>query len=81
MTDVTPEILARFRWVDGHADVWRLFSDADFFPALVRALADPYRESAVSKVRRKATTRAQCGGLGVKLRTQVACALVHSEPG
>jgi adenine phosphoribosyltransferase len=50
MTDVTPEILARFRWVDGHADVWRLFSDADFFPALVRALADPYGESAVSKI-------------------------------
>jgi adenine phosphoribosyltransferase len=50
MTDITPDILARFRWVDGHADVWRLFSDADFFGALVRALADPFRDLAISKV-------------------------------
>jgi adenine phosphoribosyltransferase len=50
MTGITPDILARFRWVDGHADVWRLFLDADFFPALVHALADPYRDLAISKV-------------------------------
>ena len=50
MTDITRDVLARFRWVDGHADVWRLFADAAFFPALVRALADPYRDSAISKV-------------------------------
>jgi hypothetical protein len=50
MTDITPEILARFRWVDGHADVWRLFSDADFFPTLVRALADPFRDLDIGKV-------------------------------
>jgi adenine/guanine phosphoribosyltransferase-like PRPP-binding protein len=50
MTDITRDVLARFRWVDGHADVWRLVADAAFFPALVRALADPYRDSAISKV-------------------------------
>jgi adenine phosphoribosyltransferase len=50
MTDITPDILARFRWVDGHADMWRLFSDADFFRALVRALAGPFRDLAISKV-------------------------------
>jgi hypothetical protein len=38
---ITEELVARFRWIDGHADVWRLFSDRDFFPALVAALADP----------------------------------------
>ena len=50
MTDIAADILARFRWVDGHADVWRLFSDADLFSALVRALADPFRDLAISKV-------------------------------
>jgi adenine phosphoribosyltransferase len=50
MSDITAEILARFRWIDGHADVWRLFSDADFFPRLIHALADPFRTSAITKV-------------------------------
>ena len=50
MTDLTPAILARFRWVDGHADVWRLFSDADLFRAIVRALSDPFRASSITKV-------------------------------
>jgi adenine phosphoribosyltransferase len=48
MTDVTTDILARFRWVDGHADVWRLFSHPGFFPALVQALADPFRASSIT---------------------------------
>ena len=50
MTDITAEILARFRWVDGHADVWRLFSDADLLRAIVGALSDPFRASLVTKV-------------------------------
>jgi adenine phosphoribosyltransferase len=50
MTRMTQDILARFRWVDGHADVWRLFSDGDLFPALVRSLADPFRASSITKV-------------------------------
>jgi adenine phosphoribosyltransferase len=50
MTDITPDLSARFRWVDGHADVWRLFSDADLFPELIRALADPFRDLAITKV-------------------------------
>jgi hypothetical protein len=29
MTDITPDVLARFRWVDGHADVWALFAGPD----------------------------------------------------
>ena len=50
MSDITADILARFRWIDGHADVWRLFSDAEFFPTLIQALADPFRASAINKV-------------------------------
>ena len=30
--------------------MWRLFSDGDLFPALVRALADPFRGSSLTKV-------------------------------
>jgi len=36
--------------VDGHADVWRLFSDGDLFSLLVRCLADPFRAAAITKV-------------------------------
>jgi adenine phosphoribosyltransferase len=47
---VSDELLARFRWIDGHADVWRLFYDRDFFPSLVDAMADPFRDSGITKV-------------------------------
>ena len=50
MTDVTAAILDRFRWVDGHADVWPLFSDANLFRAVVRGLSEPFRASAITKV-------------------------------
>ncbi len=50
MTDITPAILARFRWVEGHANVWRLFSDGGLFPALICALAEPFRASSITKV-------------------------------
>ena len=39
-----------FRWVDGHADVWRWFSDGDLFRKVVGALADPFRGLGVTKV-------------------------------
>jgi adenine phosphoribosyltransferase len=39
-----------FRWVDGHADVWRWFSDGELFRKVVGALADPSRGLGVTKV-------------------------------
>jgi adenine phosphoribosyltransferase len=48
--EVRRQLLERFRWVDGHADVWRLFDDARLFARLIAALADPYRNDRVTKV-------------------------------
>ena len=48
--DFTDELIAHVPWVGGHADVWRAFSDGAFFPRLVSALADPYREDRITKV-------------------------------
>jgi adenine phosphoribosyltransferase len=42
------DLLARFAWVEGHADVWRLFADGDLFRPIVAALAEPFRN--VTKV-------------------------------
>jgi adenine phosphoribosyltransferase len=43
-------VLEQFRWVDGHADVWRLFGDATAFSLVVEALASPWRHEDVSSV-------------------------------
>jgi adenine phosphoribosyltransferase len=42
---VRSDLLARFAWVDGHADVWRFFSDGDLFRRIAGALAEPFREA------------------------------------
>jgi adenine phosphoribosyltransferase len=39
------DLLHRFEWVDGHADVWRLFSDGELFRRIVAALSDPFRDA------------------------------------
>jgi adenine phosphoribosyltransferase len=39
------DLLERFEWVDGHADVWRLFSDGALLPRIVAALAEPFRDA------------------------------------
>jgi len=45
---LTDELVQRFAWVDGHADVWRLFADGPLFRRIVSALAAPFGD--VSKV-------------------------------
>jgi adenine phosphoribosyltransferase len=47
---IADDIAARFAWVDGHADVWRLFSDPLLFGRIASALADPFRDAGVSVV-------------------------------
>ena len=42
--------MAGFRWQGGHADVWRLFSDAETLSSVVAGLADPWRDRGVTKV-------------------------------
>jgi adenine phosphoribosyltransferase len=44
------ELLRRFTWIDGHADVLGLFADAGFLAAAARALANPFRAGGITKV-------------------------------
>jgi adenine phosphoribosyltransferase len=48
--ELVAELVARFRWLDGHADLWPLFADADLLPRIVAGIADPFRQDAISKV-------------------------------
>ncbi|TDQ00816.1 phosphoribosyltransferase family protein [Labedaea rhizosphaerae] len=43
-------VLDRFAWIDGHADVWAIFRDADALRAVVKALADPFRGERIAAV-------------------------------
>jgi len=43
-------VLRSFRWIDGHADVWRLFADADVFRIVTAALADPWAGDEITRV-------------------------------
>jgi adenine phosphoribosyltransferase len=44
------ELLARFRWVDGHADMLGLLADAEFLARAVEAVAAPFRDRGITKV-------------------------------
>jgi adenine phosphoribosyltransferase len=46
---IVNELLARFRWVDGHADIWRWFTPG-CLNRVAAAVADPYRGDAVTHV-------------------------------
>ncbi len=43
-------VLRTFRWESGHADVWRVFADADALAAVVNGLVDPWREERITQV-------------------------------
>jgi len=49
-TVVREKVLAAFRWVDGHADVWRLFVDAAALAAVVEHLAGVAASTSATKV-------------------------------
>lgn len=44
------ELLSRFRWIGGHADVLGLLSDANFLERSIAALAEPFEREGVTKV-------------------------------
>jgi adenine phosphoribosyltransferase len=51
MTQAAREaVLSTFRWVDGHADIWRLFRDAEVFSVVVEALGSVVRQASATKV-------------------------------
>jgi adenine phosphoribosyltransferase len=43
-------LLDTFRWQSGHADVWRIFADADAFAAIIAGLVEPWRAGGVTRV-------------------------------
>lgn len=43
-------VLAVFRWVDGHADVWRIFQTAEVFHAVVADLVKAAAAASASKI-------------------------------
>nr|WP_232327997.1 phosphoribosyltransferase family protein [Kibdelosporangium sp. MJ126-NF4]CEL15852.1 Adenine phosphoribosyltransferase [Kibdelosporangium sp. MJ126-NF4]CTQ93777.1 Adenine phosphoribosyltransferase (EC 2.4.2.7) [Kibdelosporangium sp. MJ126-NF4] len=43
-------MLSRFRWIDGHADVWAVFRDPSALRQIVAGLAEPYEGSDVTMV-------------------------------
>lgn len=49
-TDAARLVLDRFRWVQGHGDVWRLFDEAPVFAAVVDGLVTPWRDRGITKV-------------------------------
>jgi adenine phosphoribosyltransferase len=44
------DFLARFRWIEGHADMLGLLVDGAFLAEAVKALAEPFRDTGVEKV-------------------------------
>ena len=44
------QLLDRFRWTGGHADVWRVFSNDAALAAVVHGLAAPWRSWGVTRV-------------------------------
>ena len=50
MPGFAEELVSRFRWIGGHADVLGLLSDAGFLARSVAALADPFENAGVTKV-------------------------------
>lgn len=43
-------VLSHFGWQDGHADIWKLFSDAVVFNLLISGLVAPWRDAEVTHV-------------------------------
>jgi adenine phosphoribosyltransferase len=50
MAGLQDDLAAQFRWVRGHADMWRWFADGALFDAIVKALASPFEAEGVTKV-------------------------------
>ncbi len=43
-------LLCTFRWLDGQADIWRVFSDAAALQQVVAALAAPWHDAGITHV-------------------------------
>ena len=43
-------VLEHFTWLGGHADVWAVFRDGEALEAVVKALAEPFRDAGITAV-------------------------------
>ncbi|MDT0467957.1 phosphoribosyltransferase [Streptomyces gibsoniae] len=43
-------VLERFRWIDGHADVWAVFRDPVTLAAVVQGLVEPFKDEGITAV-------------------------------
>jgi adenine phosphoribosyltransferase len=77
---VRDRVLAAFRWVDGHADVWRLFGDADVFAAVVEHLAGVAASASATKVAGIESRGFILGG-AVAVRASIGFVAVRKESG
>ena len=50
MSAFKDDFLARFRWIDGHADMLGLLVDGAFLSGAMEALAAPFRDRGITKV-------------------------------
>ena len=49
-SSVHDRLIERITFADGHAEIWRVFEDADLFRAVVDALAEPWKPFHPTKV-------------------------------
>jgi adenine phosphoribosyltransferase len=48
--DLRADIVGRFSWADGHADVWKWFHDGQLLARVASGLADPFRDVGITRV-------------------------------
>ena len=77
---VRERVLAAFRWVDGHADVWRLFNDPDVLVAVVDHLATVAASASATKIAGIESRGFILGG-AVAVRVGVGFVPVRKEAG
>ena len=74
------QVLARFRWIHGHADIWRLFGDPAVFGAVVAELTERVRQAHATKVAGIESRGFILGG-AVALRAGVGFVPIRKEAG
>jgi adenine phosphoribosyltransferase len=78
MQDFRDDFLARFRWIDGHADMLGLLVDGAFLSRAVDALAAPFGNRGITKI---AAVEARGFALGAGVALQLGAGFVAVRKG